>query len=133
MKQLIGLVALLGFMLGGMERAIQAEENLLVTKDRAIEIGNRHLTKMKIDLHDLDVQVDEGSKRWNDFMSILRASPDRDTQRQFQQYERKLKGRSYWAIFYKPKHVPGRGFKGGGATVLVDSKTGRVLLAIRGE
>ncbi len=48
-------------------------------------------------------------------------------------YERKLKGRSYWSIFYKPKQVPGRGFKGGGATVLIDSKTGQVLLAIRGE
>ena len=63
MKHLIGLVALLVFLMGGAERANQAEEILLVTKDRAIEIGNRHLAKMKIDLRDLDVQVDEGSKR----------------------------------------------------------------------
>ncbi len=133
MKHLIGLGVLLVFLMGGLEKATPAEGILLVTKERAIEVGNHHLAKMQINLRDLDVQVDEGNKRWNDFMSILRDSPDGDTQRQFQQYERKLKGRSYWSIFYKPKHVPGRGFKGGGATVLVDSKTGRVLLAIRGE
>ena len=123
----------LAFLLVGHGNFALANGRPMITQEQAIEIGNKQVSKMNIDLRDLDVEIDDGNKGWIEHMTILRTSPVPSLQRQYHQYEAKLKGHSYWSIFYQPKSVGGRGFKGGGATVLVDSKTGLVLLAIRGE
>jgi len=110
-----------------------ANARSMITREQAIEIGNKQVSKMNIDLRALDVEIDDGNKGWIEHMAILRNSPVPSLQRQYHQYEAKLKGRSYWSIFYTRKSAEGHTFKGGGATVLIDSKTGLVLFAIRGE
>jgi hypothetical protein len=77
--------------------------------------------------------VDAGNKQWNEYMSILRNSPVDYLQQAYRQYDKKLRGCSFWSLISRPKRIEGRGFKGGGANLLIDKKTGQVLLAIRGE
>jgi hypothetical protein len=120
-------------LIASLDSFVFANGGTLVTQEQAIGIGNRQVSKMQIDLTDLEMEIDEGNRRWNEYMALLRDSPVSTLQHQFQQYEAKLKGHSFWSIFYKPKREAGRGFKGGGATVLIDSETGRVIIAIRGE
>lgn len=133
MIRLASFIIVCSLVIAAIDSFVLANEGTLVTQEQAIGIGNRQVSKMQIDLTDLDMEIDEGNKRWNEYMALLRDSPVSTLQHQFQRYEAKLKGHSYWSIFYKSKRESGRGFKGGGATVLIDSETGRVLLAIRGE
>ena len=133
MKRLASFLILCVFVVGAIGNLVFANGGPLITQEQAIGIGNKQVSKMHIDLASLEVEVDEGNKRWDEYMAILRDSPITTLQRQFHQYKATLKGHSHWAIFYKPKREEGHGFKGGGATVLIDSKTGRVLVAIRGE
>lgn len=124
---------MLAFLLVGQSNLSLANGQSIITQEQAIEIGYKQVSKMNIDLRDLDVEVDDGNKGWIEHMAILRTSPVPSLRHQYHEYEAKLKGHTYWSIFYQPKRVGGHGFKGGGATVLIDSKTGLVLLAIRGE
>ena len=103
-----------------------------VKKADAIKVANKEVEKLGIDLQELEIEVDKGNRRWDEFMSILRDSGE-VTREQYQQYQSRLRGRIFWTIFYSPKGIDGHGWKGGGATVLIDAKNGEVLIVIRGE
>jgi len=103
-----------------------------VKKEGAIEVANKEVEKLGIDLQELEIEVDKGNRRWDEFMSILRISGE-VTRVQYQEYQARLQGRTFWTLFYHLKSVDGHVWKGGGATVLIDAKTGEVLLVIRGE
>ncbi len=104
----------------------------LVKKEEAIKIANKEVETLGIDLRDLEIEVDKGNRRWDEFMSILRVSGE-VTRVQYQEYQARLQGRTFWTLFYHLKSVDGHGWKGGGATVLIDAKNGEVLIVIRGE
>ncbi len=104
----------------------------LVKKEDAIEVANKEVEKLGIDLRDLEIEVDKGNRQWDEFMSILRES-GAATREQYERYQSRLKGRTFWTIFYSPKRIDGRRPKGGGATVLIDARSGEVLIVIRGE
>lgn len=133
MKSFIALLPVLALWIGGFSEVASADGRPHITQQQAVEIGNKHVLKMNIDLGEVDIDVDEGNKKWIEYMAILRDSPVPALKRQFHRYDARLKGHTYWSLLYNPKRVEGHGFKGGGATVLIDSRTGRVLLAIRGE
>lgn len=104
-----------------------------VLKEDAIKIANGEIDKLAIDYRDLDIEVDTGNRQWDEFMSILKESGVADSRERYKRYEAKLRGRTYWTIFYLPKRVEGRRPKGGGATVIIDARSGEVLIVIRGE
>ncbi len=67
-------------------------------------------------------------------MSILRNSPETGSRRQFESYDQNYRGVPAGQYFTSPNVFMGQSsFKGGGATVLIYSKTGWVLLAIHEE
>ncbi len=103
-----------------------------VKKEDAIKVANKEVEKLGIDLQELEIEVDKGNRRWDEVMSILRDSGE-VTHERYQQYQTRLQGRTFWALFYRPKRIDGHGWKGGGATVLIDAKNGEVLIVIRGE
>ena len=103
-----------------------------VKKEDAIKVANKEVEKLGIDLRDLEIEVDKGNRQWDEFMSILRESGEA-TREQYQRYQSRLKGRTFWTIFYSPKRIDGRRPKGGDATVLIDARSGEVLIVIRGE
>lgn len=43
----------------------------LVKKEDAIEVANKEVEKLGIDLRDLEVEVDKGNRRWDEVMSIM--------------------------------------------------------------
>ncbi|WP_289270110.1 hypothetical protein [Nitrospira tepida] len=104
-----------------------------VNKEQAIKIANKEVDKLGLDPQDLDMEVDKGNVRWDEFMSILRDSGVAESREQYKQHQAKLQGRTFWTIFYLPKRIEGRRPKGGGATVLIDARDGEVLIVIRGE
>ena len=104
----------------------------LVKKEDAIKVANKEVEKLGIDLQELEIEVDKGNRRWDEVMSILRDSGE-VTHERYQQYQTRLQGRTFWALFYRPKRIDGHGWKGGGATVLIDAKNGEALIVIRGE
>jgi hypothetical protein len=96
--------------------------------DQAIRIGNARVLKMGIDLHTVEVKVDDENKEWEEYLSSLANSSVPDLKAFAKRINDKLRGRNYWHLMYWQ-----RGFKGGGATVLVDKNSGKVLFAQRGE
>ncbi|HRC24490.1 MAG: hypothetical protein KBH05_01680 [Nitrospira sp.] len=111
---------------------VQVGRVSMVKKEDAIKIANKEVEKLGIDLRDLEIEVDKGNRQWDEFMSILRESGEA-TREQYQRYQSRLKGRIFWTIFYSPKRIDGRRPKGGDATVLIDARSGEVLIVIRGE
>lgn len=103
-----------------------------VKKEDAIKVANKEVEKLGIDLRDLEIEVDKGNRQWDEFMSILRVSGE-VTRDQYQQYQARLQGKTFWTLFYHPKRIDGHAWKGGGAIVLIDAKNGEVLIVIRGE
>ena len=44
-----------------------------------------------------------------------------------------ISGDEVLMLFYHSKRIDGHGWKGGGATVLIDARSAEVLIVIRGE
>lgn len=131
MKPYLAFLLLIPLISSFADSRAKAEDQLVSSEERAIEIGNKEIIRMNLILKELGVHVNEGNKQWNEYMAILRDSPVDVLQKEFRRYEKKLRGHAFWSLIYRPKRVEGRGFKGGGATVLVDKTTGQVLIAIR--
>lgn len=126
----IGVVAFLSVMPAS---GVEADGVSVLKSPRTIlRIANKEVNKLGLNYHELDVQVDDQNRKWRQVMSILKES-DSVAQKTFREYEAKLQGRTYQAVYYRPKSVDGYGTKGGGATVLIDAQTGEVLIVIRGE
>lgn len=131
---LMKVVALVSIQLGAyFWLNVEVQANQLVNKEQAIEIALRESAKLEIVSDELEVEVDDGNRRWNEFMSILESSKVEMSRKRFELYESKLRGRDYWTVYLLPKRIEGRRPKGGGATILVDARSGAVLIAIRGE
>jgi len=105
----------------------------LIPLEQAIRIGNTHVSKMGIDLHTVEVKVDDENKGWEEHLSLLANSSVPHLRAFAKRINGKLQGHKYWRLLYELKRVDGHGFKGGGATILVDKSSGKVLLALRGE
>jgi hypothetical protein len=127
------LVTLLTLCIGSADSLAIEQGQGLVPLEKALRIGNLRVLKMGIDLHTVEVKVDEENKDWQEYLSTLANSSVPELKTFAKRVNDKLQGRKYWCLFYEPKRIDGHGFKGGGATVLVDKNSGKVLLALRGE
>jgi hypothetical protein len=127
------LVTVLTLCIGSANSLAFEQGQGLIPLEQAIRIGNTHVSKMGIDLHTLDVKVDNENMRWEEHLSILANSSVPHLKTFAKRINHKLQGRKYWCLFYEPKRIDGHGFKGGGANILVDKSSGKLLLALRGE
>lgn len=103
----------------------------LITREQAMRIGNQRAKLLGLNLQSVTVRVDEDNREWEESMSYLRESSIEEFKAVARRYDARLAGHSFWSILYEPARSNGYTLKGGGATILVDKKTGKVLLAIR--
>jgi hypothetical protein len=103
-------------------------------QSRAVELANKEVKKLGLDLKKLNREIDRKNARWNKFMTYSKTSPDQPTRELYKEYEAKLRDKDYWVIYYRRRPVDGGGVvKGGGATVIIEKVTCSTLLVIRGE
>ena len=131
--RMIILVGVLSFWIASADLPANAGGGEVITLEQALQKGNEQVLKMGIDLSTVEVKVDEENKKWQEYLSNLASSTVPEFRSVAKRYGAKLHGHSYWSIFYEPKRVDGHGLKGGGATVLVEKRSGTILLAIQGE
>lgn len=129
----VGILLLISLVISVLGMGEGSDSAAPQSKRDIIRIADKEVDRLGLNRRELDVQVDDNNRRWQEVMSILKESADPDARKTFNQYASKLQGKLYWTVFYRPKRVDGYGTKGGGATVLVDGHTGEVLIVIRGE
>lgn len=99
----------------------------------AMQVGNREVQRLGLDLSQLEIKVDDGNKRWERFMAYTKKGPDEETKMLYEEYNAKLQSGTFWVIYFSLKPVKGTYPKGGGATVLINKQSSEPLLVIRGE
>lgn len=126
--QLSALVFSVVLLVGGTE----AGGLTIVREEDAIKIANQEIDRLKvekeIDSDEFDVEVDRGNRKWDYLMSILKESGISESRQRYQQYQARLQGRTFWTLFYHLKHVDSHGARDGGVTVLIDARSGEVLI-----
>ncbi|MER2514027.1 MAG: hypothetical protein ABTQ25_16705 [Nitrosomonas ureae] len=105
----------------------EASSRILLKED-AIKVANKEVEKLGIDLQELEIDVDRGNRKWDYYMSILKESGIPESRQRYQQYQARLQGRTFWTLFYHLKHADSHGARDGGVTVLIDARSGEVLI-----
>lgn len=110
----------------GLSASLEQKENA-VTLSEAIEIGKKELKKVGYPHWDeeLSVEADDNNTIWNDHIS---SSPSVLENKVIKDMH--LEEKEYWAIYYSPKKISG---KGGDAFVFIDRSNGKVLGVRLGE
>lgn len=99
-----------------------------ITNEQAIAIASRAVMQFGYDSKDMNVQITFHKKPWNKILPRNCVSGyDRTRQN-------KLKGKSYWSVYYHQRPSSEGGLeKGGDACIFIDSETGEVLTSYGGE
>jgi hypothetical protein len=110
-------------------------ESLAITKEQAVQIGNKEIRKLEkfgLDHRKWEVYFDENNKEW-EWVSSLYKQPGvlPESLRYIEKQEARLRGKQYFAIRYRYDRNPGREVMDGVAWVFVERNSGKVLLFIK--
>jgi hypothetical protein len=103
-------------------------DNLSITKDNAISIANKKVTELGYDIKSMDVEVSLNNTPWNECLPQYSGEPALDKMRE------KLVNKEYWFVYYSPK-PQGKNDRifGGDLCIFIDSKTGEIIMYLRGK
>lgn len=97
-----------------------------IGEKRAVEIADARGGELNTAGRKLKVRATRHSTPWNDCIPKETDTP------YLKERMEKLKGKSYWAVYYYPDPGEGgKGVKGGDFCVFVDAETGEVLTEVR--
>ncbi len=121
---------LLTFMTGltAIEEIYTAVDRPPLTRKRLLRIAEKQIAKLPIDRSELEVIVDEGNKDWHYLMPVLRDSPFDESRKRYEVFSKAVEGKEFQVIYFHPKRIEGRRPFGDTTTVVLDIKTGDVLL-----
>jgi hypothetical protein len=120
-KFLIAIILFLVLIAEGCVHMLK-ENRKMLTLDKAKIISEEKAKELGYDLTELEVIADELNLIWNQHR--------KDAPEGFYSLDRELRGRQYWAIYYRPKEI---NQVGGDLFVFIDKEAGTVIGYLRGQ
>ena len=101
-----------------------------LSKEEALRIADHEMGKLRFNLSEWKVHLDENNAGWKEVSALRRSSPFPEAKEYFDKQESRLKGHEYWAVHYEHLAAPDVAEKDGEVWVFITRDSGKVLLVI---
>lgn len=99
-----------------------------ISKKHLLHIAETEIAKLRTDRSSLEAEFDKENQKWHHLMPVLRDSPFDESNKNYEVFSKAVEGKEFQVIYFHPKRVEGLLPFDDTTIVVLDIKTGNVLL-----